>query len=458
MKKRAAVSIILAVMILAAGMLSGCDIRFKSSDNLIRPPRISGENGALELAFEDAAQDMGEKILRYPASGAYRSAFVRYDCDGDGSDEAFVFYSPAIDEMSVYMYMLDYNDDAWQPVINIPGDGSDIYSIEFYDLDGDGISELLVGWSNFDSKSSNTLTVYCPEIGENGSLSYKAAAIESFTCMLPVNIDDDDITELVIALIDKTSENGGAGLVALELGEKNGTSAMSIQSRASLYPGATNVNRISADTVDGKTRLFVDEAADGSYFTEVFYCDADDNIMEPAFEITAQSFSACPTLRTTTPYCADVNRDGLLEIPVSANMDGCFVYSTAEPVSGEPEPEDTIIGNVSLTSWCAVNEYDTPEPLSSSVINSYDGFSLSWDDEILQWTTVNIYPDRGMTEILDPDGNVLFSIVAVDAADAGKTDGLLAVTATTAYISHITDDGVDNGISDRFIMGIFSLF
>ncbi|MCR5782691.1 MAG: VCBS repeat-containing protein [Clostridia bacterium] len=458
MKKTTALAIFLSAVIFAAGILSGCDFRIKSSENLIRPPRISGENGALELAFEDAVQDMGEKILRYPASGTYRSAYVRYDCDGDGMDEAFVFYSPAIDEMSVYMYMLDFRDGAWHPVINIPGDGSNIYSIEFYDLDGDGTSELLVGWSNFDSKSSNTLTVYCPEINEEGILSYKAAAIESFSCMLPVNVDDDDVTELIIALIDKASESDGAGLVALELGKNNGSSAMSIQAKTSLYPGVTSVNKISADLSEGKTRLFVDEAADGSYFTEVFYCDPDEKTLEPVFEINAQSFSVCPTLRTTTPYCADVNRDGLFEIPVSATMDGCFIYSTQESVSGEASAEDSIIGNVSLTSWCTLQDDGMLEPISSSVINSYDGFSLNWDEDILKWSTINIYPDRGMTEILDSDGNVLFSIVAVDAVDAGKTDGLLAVTATTAYVSHITDDGVEYGIQDKLITKIFSLF
>ena len=457
MKRFAAPAFAVALIFIITAALTGCDLDFTSSENLIRPPRISGENGALELCFEKATADIGDIILRYPASGAHRSAFVRYDCDGDGDDEAFVFYSPASNEMSVNMYMLDHDGGEWKPVMNIVGDGSDIYSIEFVDLDGDGISEIIAGWSNFDSKNNNTLTVYCPVLSDAGALTYQAAAIESFTYMQTVNVDDDDVTELVIALIDKNAEAPGAQLKTLELGEVQGTFVMNVQARAQLFAGVTSINGIFADSVQGKKRLFIDESADGSYFTELFYCSADGTELSPAFELDGQSLATCPTLRSVAVSCADVNRDGILEIPVSETMDGSFVYATKEGASGDIPDDDTVVGNVSLTKWCACDENGALTQVSSAVINSFDGFSLKWDERILSWSTVNMYPDRGMTEVLDDEGNVLFSVIAVDAADADNTEGLIAVTATTAYIANITPAGIDYGITDNLVTGIFLL-
>ena len=90
MKFRSALIAVLLAVIIA--VFSGCgSFSFNSAENLIRPPKLSGSDGELQDAFEKAVSEKGEYILRYPSGGEHRSAFVRYDCDKDGNDEAFVF-------------------------------------------------------------------------------------------------------------------------------------------------------------------------------------------------------------------------------------------------------------------------------------------------------------------------------------------------------------------------------
>ena len=92
-------------------LLSGCDtILFSSVDNLMRPPKISGEiNSQLMNAFE--ASVGGQYSLKYPLSGDYQSPCVMYDMDNDGTDEAIIFYSPENESTTVRL--------AFYPSVNL---------------------------------------------------------------------------------------------------------------------------------------------------------------------------------------------------------------------------------------------------------------------------------------------------------------------------------------------------
>lgn len=57
---------------------------------LLKPPSLSEEQQQIYLALQDA---VGSGItLQYPRAGANLSAFTVVDLDGDGEDEALVFY------------------------------------------------------------------------------------------------------------------------------------------------------------------------------------------------------------------------------------------------------------------------------------------------------------------------------------------------------------------------------
>ena len=59
-------------------------------DSLLKPPSLSEEQQQIYLALQDA---VGSGItLQYPRAGANLSAFTVVDLDGDGEDEALVFY------------------------------------------------------------------------------------------------------------------------------------------------------------------------------------------------------------------------------------------------------------------------------------------------------------------------------------------------------------------------------
>ena len=49
-----------AVMLIIITVFSGCDVlTFNSAENLVRPPKLSGDDGELQSAFESAVAEDG---------------------------------------------------------------------------------------------------------------------------------------------------------------------------------------------------------------------------------------------------------------------------------------------------------------------------------------------------------------------------------------------------------------
>ena len=104
--------------------LCGCTPTLTGVDNLMRPPKLSGENAGIEEAFSRATANRSIK-MKTPTTGEYRSAYVLKDIDGDAEEEVITFYCNANDETAVYMHILDRVEERWETVADIKGKGSE---------------------------------------------------------------------------------------------------------------------------------------------------------------------------------------------------------------------------------------------------------------------------------------------------------------------------------------------
>lgn len=452
------IAVILSVMLL----FSGCDtVLFNSAENLVRPPKLSGDEGKLQDAFEKAVSKTGEYVLKYPSAGNYRSAFVRYDCDGDGSDEAFVFYSFKTKEMSVYMYMLDYVDGEWVAVDSFPGEGSDVYSIEFSDLDNDGISEVLVGWSSLDAKSNKKLSVYCSYKGGT-DLDYRVLVIETYTSMLTVDIDGDSKQELLIALINPTSDMYTTQAKLLKMSGVNSSVQISSVGHINLYSEITAFLSISSGVIDGQTYIFIDEVAGDTYLTELLHWNSDSSTLEAPLETEMISISSCPTSRSVDIICADIDSDGETEIPSTLLFkNGYIVRKNADGTDNKSLNE-----NMYITNWLTYSQKEF-EVESSYIENSENKFRIEYDEEKMQNWSIVFYPDDGVSQFFivkesqNPDvteeSTLLFTISTQDVNSELDINTYLATGSDYMYEYQITADGEELGITKGYISSLFSV-
>ena len=138
---------------------SGCSlVNLVSAESLLRPPKLTGENAALQTTFENS---VGSDVSLYaPIAGDYRTSYIFFDMNFDGNDEAVVFYSLNSNSSVVHMHLLSQYNNEWYSVADIIGSGTEVYKVDFCNIDSSRNSEIAVIWSLDDSKREKTLSFY----------------------------------------------------------------------------------------------------------------------------------------------------------------------------------------------------------------------------------------------------------------------------------------------------------
>ena len=117
----------------------------RSVDDLIVPPLYYDEYGGL---VETIQNDLGKDIrLCIPYEGDNRSAIIFNDIDGDGSEEAIVFYRTGKSESNARMHIYRDTNRGWVSGGDFSGYGSEVGNVAIDDMDLDGSKELLVLWN-----------------------------------------------------------------------------------------------------------------------------------------------------------------------------------------------------------------------------------------------------------------------------------------------------------------------
>jgi len=139
MKTRRIFIILLAAFI--AVSISGC--LGISADELYSLPRASEEYLRLQRHIDDIL-DAGAEYSP-PTSGPNRHVIQFEDLTGNGINEIIAFFSVP-GESTLKIYIFEMVDGDYEIAAVIEGVGTGIESIRYVDMTGDGIMELVVGW------------------------------------------------------------------------------------------------------------------------------------------------------------------------------------------------------------------------------------------------------------------------------------------------------------------------
>lgn len=316
MKVKKITAIVVAMVMLL--LCSGCSLNFFSVESLMSPPAQSGRNGEVEAAFKKL---MSEKTvqLRGPASGEHQTAFILFDINSDGSEEAIVFYTDSSIDASVRMAFLECINDTWMISADIKGAGSGVYDVAFSDLDNNGFFEILVGWSLFDSKTSKILSVYEVSEGNNGVFSLNALGNEYYNHKALTDFNGDDNEDIVLVYLDDSGEVQKSSFRCFTL---SGNGQFVKYGDVNLDSSISFVSKIQFDSVTIRgnecKRIFIECVKNElSMFTEMIYWDAED--LKP---VRREKKPSSSTLRSSKIYCRDIDGDGLLEIPSNTTLLG----------------------------------------------------------------------------------------------------------------------------------------
>lgn len=447
--KRVLAVVFLFIFLMCA--LCGCSPTLTGVDNLMRPPKLSGENAGIEEAFSRATANRNVK-MKTPTTGEYRSAYVLKDIDGDADDEVITFYCNADDETAVYMHILDRTGDRWESVADIKGKGSEVDKIDFCDMNGDGVSEIVVCWSLFESSGSKVMTVYTAAFGKNTG-TVRELASEPFSQMVHIDMNADSNDDILLVLL--TSENG-----------KNRTTAkiLMMDSEFGIYC-PSSIELIPALRVSALQRQEADRDGDlqalvyadcvlneTTAVTEIVYWDAQTSRL--CAPLTADNASDAPkTARAVNLLTTDVEKDGSLEIPTAKPLD------TAVTVNSSDEQP------LELTAWLSFDGKNLQIKTQALMIYSSSYMFRLSEAEIGTMEIINNIPDRTCTfydiRADGTRGQKLFELLVFPATERARRRPSEYVTlvesSTLTYQYRITDYGAQSGIDGEYLETHFSL-
>lgn len=332
-------------------MLSACASFGRSAEDLLRPPRLTEEQKEIEdvLLGSTISSDI---ILKYPKSGEYRSAFIFQDIDADGEEEALVFYAAASNEYA-RLSILDKNGNEWEPAYEIGGPQSNVEFIAFEHLTDNKRLDIVVGWSDPSSRKME-LGVYSYI---DRKLVKRFSKTQLYDTYLIADLDGCGLSEIVLFTRDAatTAQSSWIHLFYYDGSHIRISNEYPLSDSISRYAGVT-AGRISP--TDSRIGIFIDELRVGRILsTEVYVVEnkrlqpiIHASMVTPAdlspwdeeeLEARAQEDSEeapvdAPTLyeltrrSDTTALCADVNGDGIIEIPTGELMPAYETQDSSE--------------------------------------------------------------------------------------------------------------------------------
>lgn len=371
--------------------------------------------------YEALTEDVGSVNLIFPKNGENRSAYIFGDLDGDGTDEAAVFYQrPDGGESVIRMNILDCENGSWRSVYDTAGTGVSVDTVVLSELGSSGKTYIAAGY-NLITSGDKVLEVYSYENGVT-----ERVYSDSYSSFIVSDITSDGDCELIN--IKGNAENQQAQVVMLSDGGSGGLSEIS---RVKLDGGSVGFENISVGKIAGNTyALFIDEInGNGSVSTEIIY-SVEGNLRNPAQ--VEDSTVLSDTARQSGYICVDADGDGITEIPVT---EVCPGY--------ENETEKLL-----LTDWCVFDNYGISRKYTGWY-NKAQGWTMMFPGRWEGLVTMKIDSVSGAAVFCRYNENInsspeLMRILAVSAEDSASyiNDGwqLIGQFGDACYMVKLSDD------------------
>ncbi|MCI9414749.1 MAG: VCBS repeat-containing protein [Clostridiales bacterium] len=365
LKKRlipALLAVVLSLSLTGCNSILGMDV-----ENKLRPPRAAGEQAEIQKALDSYLHENklpSNYVLKYPRSGEYRSAFIMKDINGDQVEEALALYLPGEKAGAIHLNLLQRVEGKWTSVSDTEGVSTDIDSITFGDLDGDGHLEIFAGWNRY--TDTQQLVMYSLSGGE----LIQSYAETNYNKIIVGDIRKTGHDDLLLLRIQPDDKTVTARLLADQEGVVIEIGAVDLDMSVQRL-GDAHVCSLT-ETVNG---IFVDGITTGEGMITELICWNGEILTTPFSE---HDGSAKLTFRTMPVPSMDIDGDGLVEWP------------RTDIVSAADGSENTTAGGtaeVFYTRWLTWDyEHASTTPRDYGFVNLAEGYMFrtekAWEGQI----------------------------------------------------------------------------
>ncbi|MDE6110514.1 MAG: hypothetical protein K2F65_01225, partial [Eubacterium sp.] len=280
-------------------------------------------------------------------------------------------------------------ETTWNVVCNIEGEGSDIYSVDFRDVDGDGALEFIVLWDSFNSSSSHYLAVYSRNENENGYALNSVGKPFIMNDYIAADINGNGMDELLIFTVDSgDSIAAKAELYSFENKTPKSLGSTKLDGHISSYKS------IKAESVDGKVYVYADAAkSNGSQMlTEiVMWSDYYDTIISPFYNYSTGITKETTRRLRLNSQC--INGNSPIAIPLDADKNG-------------------LPAQIEAADWQYYSD-NVLKHLCYSLAIEKDGYQIIIPDTIFEDIIISYDTKSSTLTVKDKNKKTLFTVAAL---------------------------------------------
>lgn len=396
----------LAALVTLLLCLGGCSLQF--GDGLLLLPKVPAEYVQLQQQLNEILQSGASYAVA--ETGTNRQAVQLMDLDGDGAEEALAFFRTETGAYQVYAFRQEAG--IYTRIGMAEGYGTTLRAI-YYPTLGNGKSALAMCWG-FDEGGSYGMTVY--DFNDQGmtvlmDIQYADVVIE--------DIDKDGAQEMAFAVRDSIT-----GLYSARVYQFRKTEYRVLY-EVSMCLEVRSVNSMQFGSLgDNQVGLYIDSlATTGGYVTDLIWYDGQ---MAANCTIDQASGSGSKTWRLSSVFCADVNDDGYIDIPVNHVFSG--------------DPNDVEVR--CRLNWMNYDRVGEETQVSASLHlpgeNWYMLWPESWGDQVHVDKSDGVGLAQTECYVLGPEGQresllTVYVFTGSGREDAAKLYRTLQPLATNAY-------------------------
>ena len=429
-------------VLLSLLLLGGCT--FPSGDDLLAAPRPSTNYQTLQVELEDLLAS-GVSYTA-PTGGENRSSIQLVDLDGDGVEEAIAFFrgSTSATSNNFQIYIYKRQGDQYVCTGTVEGQGTAVQSVDYPVITPDGRRGMVVTW-RLTGDGTGALTM-C----DFDNACVPGVLLETeYSAMELTDLTGDGARDLLLL----TTDPGGRRVARLYQYQDD---ELLLAGEAVTSPETVSVERMRSGRVQmNQPAVFAEERmANGVGLTTDIFVYNNDTLINLALD--GEDSITRSTYRPVSVYAADINADGITELPRAVLMAGYTDAAASDAVF--------------MLDWYVYSVDRPPVAVATTYDNISDGWRLNidaaWHDRITAVKTT----DSGLSsvtfsEYISANQQIpLFTIYTATGSTreyyAGRSDLIqLGESAQAVYFARIADDAEQSAlaISEQDIKNGFSL-
>lgn len=295
-----------AAVLMTAFSLTGCSVGV-NVDTMLTPPKLSAQQEQIYQALRDTT---GPDIrLKYPRRGAYLSAFIIADIDGDSAEEAIVFYEknslPSADA-GMRINVLDCINGEWLSICDRSAEGNEIEKVVISPLGSNDRMNIIVGYSA-SNQSEKYLSVY------SYSDNYLNQTFSQTYMTFDVADSGNGEANPDLILLGAGSAAADPAFAAVYRLAEDGSYH---EYKYNFHDSYTDYSQLIYGRLpDGRVAMYIDGATGASTIQTEILCMEDGQLVNLLERCDRKAEN---TARRAGLICMDIDGDGIPEIPVQS--------------------------------------------------------------------------------------------------------------------------------------------